>query len=71
MTVATLMRIKGVSSVEDNKKSSQVVGATSEAKILLLLNVIEQGVQSILIRDKYIRVLLTVQILLILSFLFN
>lgn len=65
------MRIKGVSSVEDNKKSSQVVGATSEAKILLLLNVIEQGVQSILIRDKYIRVLLTVQILLILSFLFN
>lgn len=71
MTVATLMRIKGVSSVEDKKKSSQVVGATSEAKILLLLNVIEQGVQSILIRDKYIRVLLTVQILLILSFLFN
>ncbi|AHN24377.1 hypothetical protein [Lysinibacillus varians] len=57
--------------MEDNKKSSQVVGATSEAKILLLLNVIEQGVQSILIRDKYIRVLLTVQILLILSFLFN
>lgn len=71
MTVATLMRIKGVSSVEDNKKSSQVVGATSEEKILLLLNVIEQGVQSILIRDKYIRVLLTVQILLILSLLFN
>ncbi|WNN77551.1 hypothetical protein RKS58_06830 [Lysinibacillus capsici] len=57
--------------MEDNKKSSQVVGATSEAKILLLLNVIEQGVQSILIRDKYIRVLLTVQILLILSLLFN
>lgn len=57
--------------VEHNKKTSQVVGATNEAKILLLLNIIEQGVQSILIRDKYIRVLLTIQILLIVSLLFK
>lgn len=33
MTVATLMEIKGVSSVEENKKSSQVVGATSEDNV--------------------------------------
>lgn len=31
MTVATLMEIKGVRSVEDNKKASQVAVTTSEA----------------------------------------
>ncbi|MFS0819637.1 hypothetical protein ABC382_22470 [Lysinibacillus sp. 1P01SD] len=54
-----------------NKKSSQVAGITSEAEIKLILNVIEQGMQSILLRDKYIRILLTVLNLLVLLLLFK
>ena len=52
-----------------NEKSPQVAGTTSEVEIRLLLRVIEQGVQSILIRDKYMRVLLIVQTLLMLFIL--
>lgn len=56
--------------VDKNKKSSQVAGTTSEGEVKVLLHVIEQGMQSILIRDKYIRVLSVIQlILLILIFL--
>lgn len=55
--------------MEDNKKASQVADTTSEVEIKLLLNVIEQGMQSILIRDKYLRTLLGVQIVLLI-FLF-
>lgn len=56
--------------MDENKKSSQVAGTTSEVEVKVLLHVIEQGMQSILIRDKYIRVLSVIQlILLILIFL--
>ncbi len=57
--------------MENNKKTSQVVGATSEVEIILLLNVIEQGIQSVLLRDKYIRFLLTVLNLMVLLLLFK
>ena len=57
--------------MEDNKKSPQAMAVTSEVEVTLLLHVVEQGVQSILIRDKYIRVLLTLQLLLILFLLFK
>lgn len=57
--------------MEDKEKTSQVAGTTSEVETKLLLHSIEQGIQSILFRDKYIRVLLTVQILLILFLVIN
>ncbi|MGE8037254.1 hypothetical protein [Lysinibacillus sp. NPDC093692] len=53
----------------DNKKTSQVAGTTSEVEIKLLLNAIEQGMQSILLRDKYLRTLLGVQIVLLILLL--
>ncbi|SKB55366.1 hypothetical protein SAMN06295926_103382 [Lysinibacillus sp. AC-3] len=55
--------------MNDNKKSSQVAGTTSEVEIKLLLNAIEQGMQSVLLRDKYLRTLLGVQIVLLILLL--
>lgn len=55
--------------MEENKKASRVAETTSEVEIRLLLNVIEQGMQSILIRDKYLRTLLGIQIVLLIFLL--
>lgn len=55
--------------MENNKKTSQSIAVESEIESKLLLHVIEQVVESILIRDKYIRVLFTVQFLLMIFLL--
>lgn len=55
-----------------NKKSPQTAGTECEGyEIEILLRVIEQGVQSILIRDNYIRTLLAIQFLSIIFLLFK
>lgn len=56
----------------DEQKSPQAVPAASEdVEIKMLLRVIEQAVHSILVRDIYMRVLLTVQTLLIIFLIFK
>ena len=43
--------------------------AGTEAEVILLLHVIEQGMQSLLLRDKYLRILIAVQTAILLYLL--
>lgn len=60
------MHQKNKISVHDKETS-----AGTETETTLLLDVIEQGMQSLLLRDKYFRILIAIQTMILICLLFK
>lgn len=66
------MRGEKVGMVNENSKIKEPEKETSagtETETILLLHVIEQGVQSLLLRDKYLRILIAIQTMILIYML--
>lgn len=56
---------------KENESSENVTSTGTKSEETLLFHVIEQGMQSLLLRDKYLRILIAIQTMILICLLFK
>lgn|GEM_PF-4679717 len=56
---------------KENESSENVTSTGTKSEATLLFHVIKQGIQSLLLRDKYLRILIAIQTMILICLLFK